>query len=64
MRLKDCKFSVEWSDQDQEWVGTCDKFPGLEHSDKTLQVALSGIAGQALESIRDSKKEKRADSDI
>jgi hypothetical protein len=61
MRLKDCKFSVEWSDLDQAWIGKCDKLPGLEHSDPILRQALSGIASQALQTIQDSNKEKRAE---
>jgi hypothetical protein len=61
MRLKDCKFSVEWSDLDQEWIGKCDKFPNLEHSDPVLREALTGIAGQALQSIQDTNKEKRVE---
>jgi hypothetical protein len=61
MKLRDCKFSVEWSDQDQEWVGTCDKFPNLTHSNKAIREALGGIAGQALQCIHDTKREARAE---
>jgi hypothetical protein len=47
--------------QDQGWIGTCDKFPNLTHLEKTLREALGGIAGQALQSIHDSKQESRVE---
>jgi predicted RNase H-like HicB family nuclease len=36
-------FSVEWSDEDQKFVGTCTEFPSLSHVAATREAALVGI---------------------
>jgi predicted RNase H-like HicB family nuclease len=36
-------FSVDWSDEDQEFVGTCAEFPSLSHLAATREAALTGI---------------------
>lgn len=35
---------VEWSDEDQEWVGLCDEYPSLSWLHKDRQKALDGIS--------------------
>jgi hypothetical protein len=62
MRLKDCKFLVHWSEEDEEWVATCDKFPSMSWLGKSARDALMGMMNQTLETIRDMKQgEKRAE---
>ena len=36
-------YYIKWSEEDQEYVGTCDAFPSLSHLDKTSTGALLGI---------------------
>lgn len=36
-------FSVEWSEEDQEYVGTCDRFPSLSYLHPNKDGALLGI---------------------
>lgn len=37
------KFKAIWSEEDQEYVGLCDQFPGLSWLAKTEREALEGI---------------------
>jgi hypothetical protein len=37
-------FKISWSDEDQEWVGTCDEYPSLSWLDADWQKALDGIS--------------------
>ena len=36
-------YSVSWSDEDGEHVGTCAEFPGLSHLASSSREALQGI---------------------
>lgn len=36
-------FTTEWSEEDQEFVGTCLEYPSLSHLDKDQEEALNGI---------------------
>lgn len=36
-------FWADWSDEDQEWVGKCDRFSSLSHLAPTREEALGGI---------------------
>jgi hypothetical protein len=36
-------YRIKWSEEDGEWVGTCDKFPGLSWLDDTPRQAFDGI---------------------
>ena len=38
-------YQVRWSDEDQEYVGTCRELPSLSHLDSTPTAALHGIIG-------------------
>jgi len=42
-KLKNYVFRVQWSEEDQEYVGTCDGFPSLSHLDKDILKAFDGI---------------------
>lgn len=35
--------NVRWSGEDQQWVGTCDKYPSLSYLADTSEEAFSGI---------------------
>jgi hypothetical protein len=36
-------FRTTWSEEDGEWVGSCDKFPSLSHLSKYRSIAMIGI---------------------
>jgi predicted RNase H-like HicB family nuclease len=36
-------YKTIWSEQDQEFVGLCEEFPGLSHLDPDRQAAFTGI---------------------
>jgi hypothetical protein len=38
-------YFAHWSEEDQEWVGTCDGYPSLSWLAPSAQYALSGIQG-------------------
>ena len=62
MKLRDCKFSVHWSEEDEEWVATCDKFPSMSWLGPSAREGLIGLMNQTLETITDMKKrEKRVE---
>lgn len=47
--LADCTFDVRYSDEDKEWMGTCEEFPSLSFFDKKRHGALEGIQELVLE---------------
>jgi predicted HicB family RNase H-like nuclease len=48
-------YRVSWSDEDQEFVGTCAEFPGLSWLDATPENALGGIRKLVRECVADMK---------
>jgi hypothetical protein len=44
VKYKDLVFTVSYSEEDQEWVATCDRFPSLSWLDIEPDWALSGLA--------------------
>ena len=59
MKLRDCKFLVHWSEEDEEWVATCDKFPSMSWLAGSAREALTGLMNQTLETITDMKKQEK-----
>jgi hypothetical protein len=51
------RFYVNWSDEDQEYIGTCQEFPGLSHLDVDKSKALSGIVNLVLGVLNDMSRE-------
>lgn len=47
-------YCVIWSEEDQEYVGLCDEFPGLSWLAETKKEALFGIFNLVDEVLRDS----------
>ena len=43
-------YRVIWSEEDQEYVGLCEEYPGLSHLDPSSDRALEGIT-QLVENI-------------
>ena len=41
--LTDCTFTIRWSAEDDEWVGTCKEFPSLSYLAPTAGGAADGI---------------------
>ena len=56
-QLKNYVFKVQWSEEDQEYVGTCDGFPSLSHLDKNQSKAFDGIVDLVGEVINDPEFE-------
>lgn len=54
------KYMVEWSDEDEEWVGTCDNFPSLSWLAATRSEAMAGIMRLVAECIEDQEKKNNA----
>lgn len=46
-------FYVEYSEEDKEYVGLCEEYPGLSYLDKTKEFALEGIIHLTLIVIQD-----------
>ncbi len=46
-------YNVSWSPEDNEWVGTCDEFPGLSLLDEDKTKALRGIEWLVLQTVDD-----------
>lgn len=46
-------YRVEWSGEDQEYVGLCAGFPSLSWLDKTPEAALAGIRRLVAECVAD-----------
>jgi len=36
--------NVRWSEEDQQWVGTCDEYPSLSYLADTADKAVDGIS--------------------
>lgn len=53
-QCKDLFYSVKWSEEDQEFVGTCKEFPFLSWLDKDAVKAFEGIVKLTRE-ISDTK---------
>ncbi len=54
------KYTVVWSDEDQEYVATCAEFGLLSHLDESQETALVGIkevVGTAIELLRSEGKQ-------
>jgi predicted RNase H-like HicB family nuclease len=62
MTLKDNRYTyrVTWSDDDNEYVGLCTKFPSLSWLAKDPQAALRGICKLVQEVIEDMRREGEA----
>jgi predicted RNase H-like HicB family nuclease len=50
VNASDYEICVFWSDEDQEWVGTCPEFPSLSWLDKSEDGARSGML-QLIDSV-------------
>lgn len=46
-------FRVEWSEEDNEYLGLCTELPSLSWVAKTAEAALRGIRGVVKEAVRD-----------
>ena len=49
-------YRVFWSDEDQEFVGTCVEFPSLSWLDTTPEEAIAGIRKTVARCIQDMRK--------
>ena len=49
-------YRVSWSDEDQEFVGTCAEFPGLSWLDTAPERALGGIRKLVKDCVADMKR--------
>lgn len=49
------EYTVWWSEEDQEFVGTCIEFPSLSWLDKSRTKALSGIVRLVQDVVQDMK---------
>jgi predicted RNase H-like HicB family nuclease len=59
------EYSIKWSPEDQEFIGTCKEFPSLSHLGSTPTLALLGIITLVKESAPvDQGKEKETSSYI
>lgn len=48
------KYSVKWSEEDQEYVGLCTEFHSLSYLDKSRDKALKGIVGLIKSVVEDN----------
>jgi predicted RNase H-like HicB family nuclease len=53
-------YRVTWSEEDNEYVGLCAKFPSLSWLEVTPEAALSGIRSLVRKSVDDLKRNKEA----
>ena len=51
--LRKYEYTVWWSEEDQEFVGTCTEFPSLSWLDKSRTKALNGIVRLVEEIVQD-----------
>ncbi len=49
-------YRVSWSDEDEEFVGTCAEFPSLSHLDASQEAALRGIRRLVADVVSDMGK--------
>lgn len=54
----DCKYKVEWSEEDGEYVGTVDEFPDLSWVDDSPTKTLAGIRRITEECVEDTSQQK------
>lgn len=54
----DYKYKVEWSEEDGEYVGTVDEFPGLSWADDSPTKTLAGIRRITEECVEDASQQK------
>ncbi len=59
--IQDCTFHVEWSDEDNEWVGCVTEFPSLSFLHPDPARALWGIAGVTMGVLADLAEEASAE---
>jgi len=50
-------YRVSWSEEDQEFVGTCFEFPSLSHLDENRHAALEGIEALVRDVVADMERE-------
>ena len=55
-RVDQYTYRVTWSEEDQEYVGTCAEFTSLSWLDATPERALAGIRKVVAECVRDMRK--------
>ncbi len=53
-------YSVSWSEEDKEFVGTCEVFPSLSFLGKSQQDVLRGIVQLAGETLEEMKSEENS----
>jgi hypothetical protein len=53
-------FRVEWSEDDQEYVGLCEEFPSLSWLDVDKVQALFGIKQVVIDSLADINEHKES----
>jgi len=46
-------YTVDWSEEDKEYVGLCAEFPSLSWLDDTQETALTGIRNVVAEVVKD-----------
>lgn len=54
------EFAVSWSDEDQQWVGTCVQYPSLSYLADDQRAALDGVIELAYVTRDDIEAERRA----
>ena len=47
-------FKTEWSEENKEFVGTCEQFPSLSYLDVEEHLALAGILDKVSDALLDS----------
>jgi hypothetical protein len=52
-KLKQQCFQLRWSDEDGEWVCTCDRYPSLSYVDHYPSEALRGLMGLVWDELLD-----------
>lgn len=53
------RYSVHWSEDDQEWVGRCDAFPSLSWLAPSRDEALAGIRDLVAEGVAALEERRR-----
>lgn len=51
--FKDLEINVVWSKEDNEWVGTCNKYPSLSYLSEDIEETLLGIIELAIETTKE-----------
>lgn len=55
--LKEYTYKLDWSKEDQEWVGLCAEFPSLSFLDRRAECAIAGIQQLVEEAEKDIEDE-------